>query len=314
MNRADLLKGSLLMMGVVIIWGSFLPVSKLALRVIDPYWLSSLRWGLAALAFMLALVCIEGRRNLAIDEHGRLLFTCGSLGFCGFSVLAFEGVRLTRPEHGAVILALVPVWITLWIWFKSGLRPASATLACVASALCGEILVVSGGEPTRLLQGGNNLGNLMVLGASLCWTVYTLGVQKLPRWSPLRFTTLSASLGWISIFALSLLATGLGHASPPSPAALLPAAWEIAYIVVVVSFVATFFWNTAVRKLGALNAALFGNFAPVVTYFIAAWQGRKMAALELLGVALVIAALVTNNIVNRRLAARAARLAAGASA
>lgn len=314
MNRHDLLKGSLLMSAVVLIWGTFLPVSRIALKVIDPYWLTALRYGLAALAFVAVLARVEGPRRVATGGRGWLLFAYGSAGYCGFSVLVFEGVRLTRPEHGAMILALIPVWIALWTWLRSGHRPPGATLAAIGAALCGEVLVVSGGAPARLLAGGDNLGNLLVLAASLFWTAYTLGVHKLPGWSPLRYTALSASLGWLAIAAVTLVATVLGRAAPPAPADLLPVGWEIGYIVVVVSFAAMLFWNTAVHKLGPLNAALFANFAPVVTYFIAAWQGREMAALELFGVVLVIAALVANNLVNRRLAARAARLAAATSA
>lgn len=310
MNRADLVKGTALMLLVVLIWGTFLPVSKTALQVIDPYYLTALRYGLAALAFVALLASSEGAATLRTEGHGLALYLFGSAGFCGFSIFVFEGLKLARPEHGAMILALVPVWIALWQWARSRQRPPGATLACIALALFGELLVVSGGDPARLASGGSALGNLLTLLGSLFWTAYTLGMQRVPGWSPLRYTAVAGSLGWISVAAVTLVATALGRAAPPDPAALAPASWQLAYIVVVVSFAAMLFWNNAVHKLGPLNAALFANFAPVVTYFIAAWQGRRMAALELVGVVLVIAALVANNLVNRRNAARAAAVLA----
>ena len=59
MNRNNLAQGTLLMCAVVLIWGAFLPVSKIALAVIDPYWLTLLRYGIAAACFLAALAIVE---------------------------------------------------------------------------------------------------------------------------------------------------------------------------------------------------------------------------------------------------------------
>lgn len=83
--------------------------------------------------------------------------------------------------------------------------------------------------------------------------------------------------------------------------------WPIVYVTIVVSVVAMLCWNTAVRHIGALNASLFANFAPVVTYLIAVWQGHALESAEVLGASLVIASLVANNLFLRRQAAFAAR-------
>jgi drug/metabolite transporter (DMT)-like permease len=66
----------------------------------------------------------------------------------------------------------------------------------------------------------------------------------------------------------------------------------------------------AVAKLGPLNASLFANFAPVVTFLITVWQGHVLLPEEIAGAALVVGALIANNLVNRRLAAQADRLMA----
>ena len=65
MNRNNLAQGTLLMCAVVLIWGAFLPVSKIALAAIDPYWLTLLRYGIAAACFLAALAIVEGRRVLS---------------------------------------------------------------------------------------------------------------------------------------------------------------------------------------------------------------------------------------------------------
>ena len=305
MNRRDLTQGTLLMCAVVLVWGAFLPVSKLALAAIDPYWLTALRYGVAALCFVAVLAATEGRRALGFEGQAVKAWLFGSTGFAGFSILVFEGLRLTRPEHGAMILALGPVNVVLWQWLRSRHRPPAATLACIAVAVAGEALVVSQGEFARLYSGGSALGNGLVFLSSFCWVAFTLGAQQFPNWSPVRYTALSAVLGWVSIALVVALATAAGRSRPPGLEGLREMLWALLFILFVVSFAAVLMWNMAVAKIGPLNASLFANFAPVVTFLITVWQGHRLLPVEIAGAALVIGALIANNIVNRRLAHRA---------
>jgi drug/metabolite transporter (DMT)-like permease len=308
LNRQQLAQGTLLMCAVVLIWGAFLPVSKIALAVIDPYWLTLLRYGVAALCFLVTLAWIEGRGALSFEGNAAKAWAYGSAGFAGFSLFVYEGLRLTRPEHGAMILALGPVNIVLWQWLRTRHRPHAATLACIAVALVGEALVVSRGEFARLYSGGSALGNGFIYAASWCWIAFTLGAQQFPRWSPVRYTALTAALGWLTILLVAAVATGSGHSRAPQAEGMREMLWALLFIVFVVSFGAVLLWNMAVAKLGPLNASLFANFAPVVTFLITVWQGHALLPVEMAGAVLVVGALVANNLVNRRLAARAERL------
>ncbi len=307
MNRQQLAQGTLLMCAVVLIWGAFLPVSKVALAVIDPYWLTLLRYGIAAVCFLAALALIEGRAALSPDGQAAKAWAYGSAGFAGFSLFVYEGLKLTRPEHGAMILALGPVNIVFWQWLRSRHRPPGPILACIAVAIAGLGLVVSQGEFARLYSGGSALGNGLIYVASWCWIAFTLGAQQFTGWSPLRYTALSAALGWLTILVIAALATGGGRSRPPEAEGLRELLWALLFIVFVVSFFAVLMWNMAVAKLGALNASLFANFAPVVTFLIAVWQGRTLLPVEIAGAALVIGALIANNLVNRRMARAALR-------
>jgi drug/metabolite transporter (DMT)-like permease len=309
-NRQQLAQGTLLMCAVVLIWGAFLPASKVALAVIDPYWLTALRYGIAALCFLAVLAWREGRGALSCEGQAAQAWLFGSVGFAGFSLFVYEGLRLTRPEHGAMILALGPVNIVLWQWLRTRHRPHAATLACIGVALLGEALVVSQGEFVRLYSGGSALGNGLTYVASWCWIAFTLGAQRFPNWSPVRYTALTAALGWLTIVVVAAAATHGGRSEPPALSGLREQAWTLLFIVFVVSFGAVLLWNMAVARLGPLNASLFANFAPVVTFLITVWQGHVLLPAEIAGAVLVIGALVANNLFNRRLAARAERLLA----
>jgi len=103
-SRQDHRCGTLYMLVVVVIWGGFLPIGKSALEMVDPYRLTAMRFGAAACVFIALLWLREGRD--ALRSEGRLarIVLFGAVGFAGFSISVFEGLRLTRPEAGAMIL------------------------------------------------------------------------------------------------------------------------------------------------------------------------------------------------------------------
>ena len=54
-----------------------------------------------------------------------------------------------------------------------------------------------------------------------------------------------------------------------------------------------------VKYLGALNAMLMLNLIPIIVFAIEAWLGRSFAVIEIGGAAIVIGALVANNLYQR---------------
>ncbi len=293
-SRRDHRRGTLYMVLVVVIWGGFLPAGKSALEMVDPYWLTAMRFGTAALVFLGLLLVQEGRTALRGDGQLRKIALFGACGFAGFGLSVFEGLKLTRPEIGAMILALGPIQVALFQWWRTHRRPDNFTLAAIALALTGELFVITSGDFARL-TGGDALGNGLVFLASLFWTAYTLGGQQFPGWSPVRYTALSCSLGWLAIVAALGIATLAGHSQPPRMEQLIAVWPQLSFIIFCVSIFGMLFWNMGVAKLGPLNAGLFANFAPVITYLIAIGQGRRPEAIELAGAAIVLVALIANN-------------------
>ncbi len=127
-----------------------------------------------------------------------------------------------------------------------------------------------------------------------------LGATQFSDFSPLRYTTLTAALGWLSIAAATAVALGFGLASSPSAHQLWSVTPQIAYLAVPGAVVAVLAWNAAIGLLGPQNAVLFGNLIPVTTFAIEIVRGYRPGAVELAGAALTISALVANNLLERR--------------
>jgi drug/metabolite transporter (DMT)-like permease len=77
---------------------------------------------------------------------------------------------------------------------------------------------------------------------------------------------------------------------------VLSVKWQIGYFVVFTVVLGVLGFNNGVKHLGALNTMLMLNLIPVIVFVIEAQLGRSYAAIELLGAALVIGALVANNL------------------
>jgi drug/metabolite transporter (DMT)-like permease len=69
-------------------WGGQFVVGKSALGTVNAFPLSTVRYAVAALMWIVVLVALEGRGALRPDGRGLRLFWLGSLGFAGFNLLA----------------------------------------------------------------------------------------------------------------------------------------------------------------------------------------------------------------------------------
>ena len=70
-------------------------------------------------------------------------------------------------------------------------------------------------------------------------------------------------------------------------------------------------WNAGNKLLGVVNGVLFINFVPVTVFAIRIAQGHHFQPIEFVGAALVIGALIANNVVVRRATAPAQHGAKG---
>jgi len=276
------------------------PIADAAIQHVDPFHLTEIRYIIATAGFLTLLWVFEGRGALRLQGRGRELFLFGSAGIAGFNLLAFAGLEHTTPEHAALIVATSPLITLLASAALAKRAPSRATLFFVLLALAGVLLVIGRGDPAAVVNGGINGGDLLVLAGTASFVVYTLGARRFTDYSSLRYTALSASLGTITVVAVTEIATLAGLYGAPSLAAIGAIWWELLYVIVVGALAAVLCWNEGVRRLGAPNAALFMNLVPVVAFVIAIVRGYHPDAAELGGAALTVAALIGANLAARR--------------
>ena len=288
-------------------WGGQFVVGASALHRIDSFPLTTIRYAVAAALLLAVLAWREGRQALRLEGRGLRLFGLGTLGFAGFNLLAYTGLAHARPQSASLIVALAPLVTALVLWQRTRIRPAASTLALLAVALTGVALVISGGHPTTIVNGSIGWGDALVLGGVVSFVLYGLGAARMPELSPLRYTALTAALGWLSIATATIVATAAGFVPLPSGSDVWAVSPQILYLAVPGAVIAVLTWNGAIRLIGPQNAVLFGNLIPVTTFAIVIVRGYRPGAVELGGAALTILALVASNLLVRRSARSAVR-------
>jgi len=301
---SEFARGAAAVLLTVVLWGVQFPVAKSAFAVLDPFHVTAIRYGLGT-ALLIPLFALEEGRS-ALRYYGKFwpATLVGAVGMCASPMLVFVGVALSRPEHAAVIVALQPSMTALADWALRGRRPADFTLACIAVAFLGVVLVVTKGDPSTMFAHGELAGDFLTLLGAACWVAYTMSNESFKGWSALRFTTLTIIPGTVGCLLVTAVAVHAGAARVPDLAELASVGWQLAYLTLGGIVVSMLCWNFGNLRIGALNTMLLMNFVPVVTFAVRLAQGHRFLAIELAGAALVIVALIGNNLYLRKVSRR----------
>ncbi|HKU84820.1 MAG TPA: DMT family transporter [Casimicrobiaceae bacterium] len=293
MRQRDKMRAAGMLVFAAVAWGALFEIAKGTLHALDAFWLSAWRYVPAGVLMLGMLWIVEGRRALSLDGFGLRLFLFGALGFAGFSIFVFLGIARSRPEHAAIIVALMPMISALLNWLVHGRRPGAVTLGAIAVALAGVALVITKGRFDRLADG-TLVADLLVLAGVVSWVVYTMGASQVPGFSSLRYSAHSMALGGIAILLVTGIAWAAGFSTPPAWHVVGAAKFEIAYLCLIAGVGAVVAWNGGISVLGPANGVLFVNLVPITAFVIAVARGQHFVPVELLGAALVVGALVAS--------------------
>lgn len=280
-------------------WGGMFHVAARVLPVIDPYWLTLLRYMPTALV----LFALWRWREPVAPPVGRRAWRdaliAGAIGFGFFNFALYTGLTLTTPEHGAIAMAMTPLLGAALSWIIDRRPPPAATIVCIGLAVSGAILVVTS-RPSEAAASGGLIGDGLALIGATAWAFYLRTARWFPGWSSLRFSAWTTAGGTLAIAAGCLLLAPAGLARPPDCSALAGLEAELAYLVLVGTLLALLLWNRGIALVGPVDGALFMNLVPVSAFIIGVGLGHTPNAAELAGAALVLAALIGNNLAQRR--------------
>jgi drug/metabolite transporter (DMT)-like permease len=273
---------------MVLIWGINFPVAKGALAELSPLAFNALRFPLAALVVFAALRRRGGVFLWPARGDRRRVFGLGVLGNVVYQQFFIFGLALTRAGTASLLLAATPIITAL---LSAGLgheRVGVRTWLGVIATFAGIALVVAFG-PAADAGGASLLGDLLMIGASISWAVYTVGSRSLiERYGSVQFTAWTLWTG-----AVGLCLIGLPSVVRTDLGAVSPGAWfGVVYAGALSIGIAYLIWYYGVRLIGNTRTAAYSNLVPVVA-LVAAWLqlGEVPSAGQLAGAGVILTGL-----------------------
>ncbi len=274
----------LAILALVIIWGVNFSVVKALLTQFSPLALNGLRFALGAVVLVpFALRGGQLRRFTRRDWWA--LTGLGLVGNTLYQFLFITGVDGTLAGNAALILAMTPVFVTLFSAVLGQENVTPAGWMGIGLSTIGIGLVVWGGSVVRF--GSETLrGDLTMLAATVAWSAYTVGASPLVR----RHGALpvTAATMWIGAVVLFIIATPSMAAQDWSRPTTLAWTGLVASGCLAVGL-AYVIWYYGVEHLGSSRTAVFSNTVPIVALLVA-WLalGETPGVVQLLGAVLII--------------------------
>lgn len=280
-------------------WGLNWAAVKIMLAAISPWTLRAV--GLACGGAVLATVTRATGTSFAIPrESWRHVFVASLLNVAGFNVCAVFA-QMTMPASRAAILTFtMPFWATLFGFVVLAepidrLRAVSLTLGAAGLA------ILSSSFWPEIAAGQIPFGLLYVLGAAISWAAGTVYLkQHRVAAAPLTLTT------WQVLIAAAVCSLGmLVFEAPRFDLGEPRVAAAFAYHVLLPQAASYVLWfslvarvSTSTASLGTLLIPVFGVIGAVIIL------GDRPTPLDLAGFALMLGAVVLDQGLRGRLAAR----------
>lgn len=300
MARRNILIGAFLCLLASMSWGAMFPVAHEALKHIDPFYFSFIRYFIVGLLLSIILLVKEGKQAFRLEGRGLSLVFFGSMAFVVYNMCVFLGQH-QMGEAGTIVASimevLMPMITIVFIWLTTRRKPGLTTIRNVVFAFIGAVLVITRGDFSFFaMKDGQLLPLLLIFIGVTGWVVYSLGGARFKDWSILRYSTLTCLLGNGVAFIVVTTGTVAGWLDVPSLETLSSIKLEMAFMSLVPGLIALLSWNKGLQLLSSTHGVLFINAVPITTFIIVAFQGYSIHAFEIGGTLIIIAAIVHNTL------------------
>jgi drug/metabolite transporter (DMT)-like permease len=285
------------LMLVVLFWAFNVTVVKVCLRDVQPLAFNCLRFACASIALLVLARWQEGSLAVRRQDMARMILL-GIVGHALYQLCFIEGLARTTASSTSLIFGSTPIVVGLMSRLAGHERIGPAGGAAALLAFLGVYFIVAGkGGPLPVKGGGPMLGDLLVFGAVLCWSTYTvLSARMLSRYSPLRVTAVTLTIG-----AVLMVPPALPEIFAQDWAAVPPLAWAgLIYSFVFALVVSYVLWYRSVKKVGNLRTALYSNLVPVFGTMSGVWlMGDRLTPGLGLGATCILGAIILSRLRKR---------------
>ena len=273
-------------------WGGSFVAGKIALRDFPPMTLTFFRF-LIATALILPYMWVTAKIRVPRREDIPVLFGLGFLGVSGYYTFQFTSLLYTSAGNSATINALIPLTSSVLATFMTEERLNARKVGLIFLALSGVLLTATGADIEVLRSLAFNKGDLVMLLAMLCFSVYGIYSGRMTaRYTPILVTAYIFLFGLIQITPLMLMEGVFWEVLSYSREA-----WAaIVFMAVFSSVLGYMFQQMAIQRLGINRTMLFFNLVPLFAILFAYLVlGDPVTPVNLASAAIIITAVVLNS-------------------
>ena len=281
----------LLLLLMILIWGSNFSAVKYALRDFPAVSFNAFRLILASAVFLTAILVVRVRANAGLrppeppmsGREWRTVIILGVLGTGFYQLLFLSGVARTSVANASLIFGCTPVAVAVLASLVGHDRLTAPRWIGAALSFAGIYALVG---LRASVSRTTLLGDAMVFGAMLCWSVYSVVAQPLlKKHSPLVVT------GWAMVVGTTMyLAVVAGPVLRTNWSAISSVSWMLmtasSLLALAFSYIV---WYTAVQRIGSTRTAVYSNLTPLVAMIVGRlWLGEAISRAQILGAALIL--------------------------
>jgi drug/metabolite transporter (DMT)-like permease len=268
-------------------WAGNIVLGRAVRAEIPPIGMAFWRWAVASAAASPFLLPVLVRNAAVVRREWRLIVSLAFLGMTLFHTLLYLAVHTTTAINATLILSISPIIIPTASRVILGRPQTSRELAGAALSALGVVIIVSRGELTVLRELAFTRGDLLMLGATAAWSLYSVLLRRKPAdLEPGALLGACMALAALLLSPLYLWELSTGQSVPVTLSSLL----VIGYLVLGPSLLAYYCYNRGVAEVGPVHAGLSINLIPVFTTVLAlTFLKEQLHGFHVLGI-LVIAA------------------------
>jgi drug/metabolite transporter (DMT)-like permease len=278
-------------------WSLNFIIGKLVVGVIPPITISFFRWGIP-LSLYLLYAWKDIRANQQVyKDHWILILGLGATGYSFNSIAVYEAVLYTSTINTSFINAFNPVLIALTGFILYRYPVTVNQVSGFIISLAGVTWIIFKGNPALILKLRINIGDLMMVGSIVSWSIHTILYKRyaslFPRESLFTMMMLGGVVVTIPLMVVENIIIGSSWVTQVSP----PHIVGILCLNIFPSVLAYRFWNQALDKVPANKVAIFQYLIPVYTVIISLlFLGERLQPFQILGGTLIFIGvlLVTN--------------------
>ena len=204
----------------------------------------------------------------------------------GFGALHFLGLQFTGAINGALLQGLMPICILVTAFIVLGDRFGLREGLGIVLGFMGIACIVAQGTVDTLLAMSFNIGDILLLLATMSWSLYAVYLRRAPSvLSASALMTVLFAFATLYMVPLVLIEACVFNIYMPLN---FDAVWAISFMTIGPSVLAQIFWTYAVSRVGPGRAGYFIYLAPVFGVIMAtSLLGETFYQYHAAGIALI---------------------------